>query len=247
MLILKSLRFQSFVLLTFRPGTWIFFLYRIGIDYFLSMTFLSLYRISGWSYVVFYHSLFLSFPFHFCLFDSWCADIYCDFYYKLIRSHKLFCSTWISSIQFFNISCHKRFCMCLLCFMFHSVESFFFLFCRMPLFCMAFLDNSKHNWKTFQSQFLAVCRTKDAYFMISHKSKLAHTKKLTTGCRLSNKAHSNSNLQNIIMEYELLIFDSINHAFVEHLRDIRSKFIGRALNIYKNSHRKKDTFASMVK
>lgn len=58
-----------------------------------------------------------------------CRYICCDFYHKLIRCHKLFCSTWISSISFIfsreekrkatkNLDVISALCM-------HSTERFF--------------------------------------------------------------------------------------------------------------------------
>lgn len=83
----------------------------------------------------------------------------------------------------FNISCHKRFvyACCALCF------SHFFPWCVMFLCCADPWLLMKKGKKTHQHipiTVLAVCRTKDAYFMISYKSKL---EKVTTGCRWRTK------------------------------------------------------------
>lgn len=112
-----------------------------------------------------------------------CSYIYCDFYYKLIRSRKLFCSTWISSISFFNISCHKRFCIfacCALCFSCWFFRYVFFLSLSCVFFCCApFLDywqqQQQHHIKTFQSQFWLCAEQKTLILWISYKSKWGKT------------------------------------------------------------------------
>lgn len=171
MLMLKqSLCFQSFVLLTFYPGRSVLW----TVPALISLWhILSVYRISSWSFNFRFWWRFFFVP---SLLPIWfvvCSYIYCDFYYKLIRSRKLFCSTWISSISFFNISCHKRFCIfacCALCF---SCWFFRYVFFSLSLVCVLLLcavpwllttaTTTPH--KNIPITVLAVCRTKDAYFM----------------------------------------------------------------------------------